>query len=255
MSLRNPRYERFAYGLAEGKPAYQAYIDAGFAKAGAAQSASRLLKSQRAGIRARVAEILQEREQINAERTKLAIERSAITMERVAVELGRIGFANMMDYMRIGPSGDPTLDFSGLTREQAAALTEVTVDDYFDGRSENAREVRKVKFKLADKRAALMDIAKLFGWFIERRENKIVDEFDNMSAEEISAWLDAQAERRMQMRQRSHAARTPRRQPSGGIGTLRPTTAQGKPHLPRDKLAPTPCSGARGALSGAAERL
>ena len=89
LSLQNPRYERFAYGLAEGKPAYQAYIDAGFAKAGAAQSASRLLKSQRAGIGERVAEILQEREQIHAEATKLAIERSGITKERVAVELGR----------------------------------------------------------------------------------------------------------------------------------------------------------------------
>jgi phage terminase small subunit len=231
MSLRNLRYERFAYGLAEGKPTYQAYIDAGFAKAGAAQSASRLLKSQRAGIRDRVTEILQERERIGAESTKLAIERTAITKERVAIELGRIGFANMMDYMWVGPSGDPVPDFSTLTREQAAALVEVTVDDYVDGRGENAREVRKVKFKLGDKRAALMDIAKLFGWIVEKRENKIVDEFDNMSAEQISAWLDAQAERRMQMRQRSHAARTPRRQPSGGIGTLRPTTtARGKPH-------------------------
>jgi phage terminase small subunit len=46
--------------------------------------------------------------------------------------LGRIAFANLMDYMRIGPSGDPSLDWSGLTREQAAALTEVTVDDYIE---------------------------------------------------------------------------------------------------------------------------
>ena len=38
-----------------------------------------------------------------------------------------IGFANMMDYMRIDPAtGDPRLDRSDLTREQAAALTEVT---------------------------------------------------------------------------------------------------------------------------------
>ena len=74
----------------------------------------------------------------------------------VAVELGRIGFANMLDYMRVGPSGDPVLDFTGLTREQAAALTEVTVDDYIDGRGRPRREVRKVKFKLGDKRAALM---------------------------------------------------------------------------------------------------
>src|SRR5271163_4745321 len=198
MSLRNPRYERFAQGLAEGKPAYQAYTDAGFAKAGAAQSASRLLKSQRAGIRERVAKIIQEREQIHAEGTKLAIERSGITKERVAVELGRIGFANMLDYMRIVPAtGDPRLDWSGLTREQASALTEVTVDDYIDGRGENARDVRKVKFKLGDKRAALMDIAKLFGWIVEKRENKIVDEFDSMTAEQIEAWLDEQAERRV----------------------------------------------------------
>jgi hypothetical protein len=42
-----------------------------------------------------------------------------------------------------------------------------------------------------------MDIAKLFGWIIERRENKIVDEFDSMSLAEVEAWLDEQAERRV----------------------------------------------------------
>ena len=144
----------------------------------------------------------------------------------MAVELGRIGFANMLDYMRVGPSGDPVLDFTGLTREQAAALTEVTVDDYIDGRGETAREVRKVKFKLGDKRAALMDIAKLFGWIIEKRENKIVNEFDSMSAEEISAWLDEQAEARVrvrhrqsaEVRRRPHRGRVP---PEGGIGGKR----------------------------------
>jgi len=66
--------------------------------------------------------------------------------------------------------------------------------------------------------------------FIERRENKIVDEFDSMTDEQIEAWLDERAEARVKMRQRSHAARTPRRQHAGGVGTLRPTTAQGKPH-------------------------
>ena len=128
-----------------------------------------------------------EKARIQAEATKIAIERTAITKERVAVELSRIGFANMMDYMRVGPGGDPVLDFSKLTREQAAALIEVTVDDYLDGRGEEAREIRKVKFKLADKRAALMDIAKLFGWIIEKRENKVVDEFESMSIEELEA--------------------------------------------------------------------
>jgi phage terminase small subunit len=169
-----------------------------------------------------------EKARIQAEATQLAIERSAITMERVAVELGRIGFANMMDYMKIDPAtGDPRLDWSDLTREQAAALTEVTVDDYVDGRGENARDVRKVRFKLGDKRASLMDIAKLFGWIVERRENKIVNEFDSMSTEEVEAWLDAQAEARVKVRHGA-SAEVQRR---GGIVTLRPaTTARGKPH-------------------------
>jgi len=52
-----------------------------------------------------------------------------------------------------------------------------------------------------------------------------------MSAEEISAWLDEHAEARIKMRQRSRGSHTNRRQPSGVIGTLRPTTtARGKPH-------------------------
>ncbi len=87
MALQNPRHERFAYRLAEGKPAYQAYIDAGFAKAGAAQSASRLLRSKRGGIRERIAEILQERAQIAGEGTKLAIERTGIDKEWVIARL------------------------------------------------------------------------------------------------------------------------------------------------------------------------
>jgi hypothetical protein len=61
-------------------------------------------------------------------------------------------------------------------------------------------------------------------------ENKVVDEFDNMTDEQVEAWLDEHAEARVKMRQRSRGSRTNRRQPSGGIGTLRPTTARGKPH-------------------------
>ena len=61
-------------------------------------------------------------------------------------------------------------------------------------------------------------------------ENKVVDEFADMSDEELEAWLDERAEARLKVRQRSRGPRTHRRQPSGGIGTLRPTAARGRPN-------------------------
>lgn len=96
--------------------------------------------------------------------------RTEITADNVLRELAKIGFANMADYMKASPSGDPYLDFSGLTREQAAALQEVTVEDYVDGRGEDAREVKRVKFKLADKRAALVDLGRHLGVFKDKLE-------------------------------------------------------------------------------------
>jgi phage terminase small subunit len=109
-----------------------------------------------------------------AEKVEAAQERIAakldVTADDIARELHRCGFANMADYMRVGRDGDPVLDFSQLTRDQAAALAEVTVDDYLDGRGDDAREVRRVKFKLVDKRASLVDLAKLLGFWKEKHQ-------------------------------------------------------------------------------------
>jgi phage terminase small subunit len=82
-------------------------------------------------------------------------------------ELAKMGFANMQDYMGATDNGDPFLDFSKLTRAQAAALAEVAVEEFVDGRCENARAVKRVKFKLHDKRAALVDLGRHLGMFQE----------------------------------------------------------------------------------------
>lgn len=103
-----------------------------------------------------------------AERRADLQKRTDITQERVLQELAKLGFANMADYMKPGANGDPFLDFSALTRDQAAALQEVTVEDFVDGRGEDARDVRRVKFKLADKRAALVDIGRHLGMFSDK---------------------------------------------------------------------------------------
>lgn len=105
-----------------------------------------------------------------AERQRVISDRTGVTAEAVVAELAKIGFANMQDYMRAGQQGDPYLDFSALTRDQAAALSEVTVEDFVVGRGDDARDVRRVKFKLHDKRAALVDLGKHLGIFTEKVE-------------------------------------------------------------------------------------
>jgi phage terminase small subunit len=91
--------------------------------------------------------------------------RTGITADAVLTELAHIGFANMLDYMSLGEDGDLFVDLSALDRDKAAAIAEVTVEDFKDGRTKDARECRRVKFKLLDKRAALVDIGKHLGMF------------------------------------------------------------------------------------------
>ncbi len=130
----------------------QAAIRAGYAESGAAVEASRLLRN------AKIA---------SAVDSALA-ERPGVTRARIVEELASIAFANMQDYMQSNDQGDPYLDFSDLTREQAAALAEVTVEDFTDGRGEDARNVRRVKFKLSDKQGALEKLGKALSMFKDR---------------------------------------------------------------------------------------
>jgi phage terminase small subunit len=141
-----------------------------------------------------------------------------ITADRVVAELATIGFANMADYMRVGPYGDPILDFSALTRDQAAALVEITVEDFKDGRGKGGRVVRRVKFKLADKRGALVDLGRHLGMFVGRPEHRgdpsgstslTLEEADRLATEQMAKFwkpvleleaqeLAAEAERKRQ---------------------------------------------------------
>lgn len=101
--------------------------------------------------------------------------RTGITQNRVLRELALLGFANMRDYMTVQADGTAYVDLSALTRDQAAAIQEITVDEYTDGRGQDARLVKKVKVKLADKRASLVDIGRHLGMFTERHELDLSD--------------------------------------------------------------------------------
>ena len=47
----------------------------------------------------------------------------------------------------------------------------MTVETYMEGRGENAREVKKVRFKLAGKRAALVDLGRYHKMFTDKFEH------------------------------------------------------------------------------------
>ena len=96
-----------------------------------------------------------------------------ITAEKVLRELALIGFANMADFMSIDDDGNACVDLANLTREQAAAIQEIVVDEYVDGRGEDAREVKRVRFKLADKKGALVEIGRHLGMFSDGKGTSV----------------------------------------------------------------------------------
>ena len=55
-------------------------------------------------------------------------------------------------------------------RDQAAALTEVTVEDFLAGRGEDGRQVRRIRFKLANKIDALELLGKHHKLYTDRVE-------------------------------------------------------------------------------------
>jgi phage terminase small subunit len=75
----------------------------------------------------------------------------------------------MGDYITSTPAGDPKFKtFDELTRDQTAALSEVTIDDYVDGRGEDARDVKRIRFKLQPKIEALDKLGRHLGMFVDR---------------------------------------------------------------------------------------
>jgi phage terminase small subunit len=102
--------------------------------------------------------------------------------DKVIAELARLAFANMADYLTIDAAGLPRFDLSRLTRDEAAGIASLTVD-YFpppqirkrdrDLAARTGRPLpppldqppapRRIRIQLADKRAALVDLARHLG--------------------------------------------------------------------------------------------
>jgi phage terminase small subunit len=153
--LKNPRHELMAQELAKGAFITDAHETAGFKRHDSNASKT----AARPDIQARVSEIIGN-----------AAKRTEITIASVQEELAKIGYCNMSDYVTIGADGLPFVDMSKVDRAQMAAVQEVHVEttsrvEINEAGEREAVPVRKVRFKLADKRAALVDLGKHLGMF------------------------------------------------------------------------------------------
>lgn len=182
--LANSRHELFAQELAKGETSSSAYVIAGF-KANDG-NASRLKGNEK--IQARVAEIL-----------AAGAARAEITREKVLNELGRIGFSDLRKMFTPGGNLLPVADMDDET-VAAIASFEIVRRKVRGSDDDEFEDVAKVR--CWDKRGALVDIAKMQGWHVERHEHtgkdggaiEYADKTDREKAKDI-AFLLARGER------------------------------------------------------------
>lgn len=205
-ALPNPKHERFAQCIADGDSTAQAYRSAGFSAKNpqAAASGGKRLKSQ-PQIAARIVEISTRRMHITEQAETIAmhraVEKLAISRERVITELARLGFADLRRAVKWGrreialitDEADPEfgdvritnsielVNSADLDEDTAAAIVEVK-------QTQNG-----VSIKMADKRAALMDLARIMGMVIDRKEIGAAGDFDDKTDEELAAIVSGQA--------------------------------------------------------------
>jgi len=156
-----PQQEQFIVAYVAKPNATQAAITAGYSEKSARTQGARLIANANISE-----EIERRRNAIN----KRVLGKYEVTRERIVEELAKLGLSNAGDYTSFDADGNPVTDFSEVTRDQMAAVQEVTSEVYTEGRGENAQQVRRTKFKLYDKRAALMDLAKLEGHVVDRQQ-------------------------------------------------------------------------------------
>jgi phage terminase small subunit len=106
-----------------------------------------------------------------AEKTKKRMDKLEITADRVLKELAALGFSNMGDYMEVTEDGKGfDFAFGNLTREQMAAIQEITVDTTGGANDGERRLVLRNKFKLGDKRGSLELLGKHLQLFTDKLE-------------------------------------------------------------------------------------
>lgn len=155
MASLNPRQQRFVAAYLEDLDAANAARKAGYGARRAARQGVRLLANEK--VQAAIAQGFQGG-------------LSGPNPKRILSEMAAMAFANMADFVRVTDDGYADVDLNGLTRENAAAIQEIVVDAYSEGRGEEKRAVKRVRLKLADKKAVLNMLARAIGLYEQTDE-------------------------------------------------------------------------------------
>lgn len=150
MAKLNPKQQRFVAEYLVDLNATQAAIRAGYSAKTAQVQGSRLLTN------AMVAVAVEKAMEARGSRT-------SVTADKVIKELARIGFSDMRRLMEWGPDGVRLLSSEELTEDDALCVAEVTETTTKDGGS--------IKLKVHDKRAALVDLGRHLGLFVDKHEH------------------------------------------------------------------------------------
>ena len=166
----NPRQEAFCQSYARYGNATRAAKEAGYSVKTAYSQGFDLLKKPEISTRI---------EGIKQARFK-AVHMSA---DETLAEIAKVARFSMGSIVHITPDGDPYIDLGKATDDDMAALGEVWIEDFTDGREVDeqgetvVRQVRRVKAKAHSKIGALTLIAKAHGLLQEKVEHSFDGDF------------------------------------------------------------------------------
>lgn len=178
-ALKNPRQERFVQELVKGRSHREAYRLAGYT----AHKGHGARLARRPEVARRYDEL-----------ARIAARDAEVSAASIMRELAAIAFANITDFVTVDAGGHVQADLTNVSREQAAALVEITANAH------------RVRFKLADKLEALIALGRMLGLFRERVE---------VTAPERPPMSDFEAARRIAfIFRKAHAARGGKGEPT-----------------------------------------
>jgi hypothetical protein len=123
----------------------------------------------------------------------ILVEWSNVTPEKIVAELAVIAFSDLGDYIRIHQDGTASIELGNMPLGATRAIASLNTDT---SRTAADNQVTKLRFKLHDKHAALVSLAKILGMFQESSVNLTIESHDSsklavLSTEDLRRVLDS----------------------------------------------------------------